>query len=64
MNDLGRIEPWEAYYDEFGRNIARTDYNAGNKAAGIPDTHYHVYEWTQGANHHEIESHVPGKYQP
>ena len=43
VNDKGRVEPWKAYYDEYGRQIGRTDYNAGNKAQGIPDTHYHKY---------------------
>jgi len=38
--DLGRVEPWTAHYDEYGRLIGRTDYNAGNLAEGIPDTHY------------------------
>ena len=41
---MDEIQPWTAYYDEFGRIIARTDYNAGNKTADIPDTHYHLLE--------------------
>ena len=44
VNDRGRVEPWVANYDEYGRLIARTDYNAGNQAQGIPSTHYHTYE--------------------
>lgn len=42
VNDLGRVEPWTAHYDEYGRLVGRTDYNAGNEAQGIPDTHYHT----------------------
>jgi len=57
---LGRVQPWTAYYDEYGRLLARTDYNAGNIAAGILDTHYHVYEWGPGKLPLEIESHVEG----
>lgn len=48
VDDLGRVQPWKAYYDEYGRLVGRTDYNAGNKAQGIPDTHYHTYEWGPG----------------
>ncbi len=61
MNDLGRVEPWEAYYDQYGRLIGRTDFNAGNRAAGIPDVHFHTYEWTPGGRI-ETSSHVPGVY--
>lgn len=65
VNDVGRVEPWTAYYDEYGRLVGRTDYNAGNVAQGIPDTHYHVYDWTTpGAYGQEIMSHMPGEYKP
>ncbi len=64
MNDFGRIEPWTAYYDEYGRNIARTDYNAGNAKENIPDVHYHLYEWIPGKQHHEYAAHVAGEYIP
>jgi hypothetical protein len=37
VNDFGQVQPWTAHYDEFGRMIGRTDFNAGNAAAGIPD---------------------------
>ncbi|EGK3402806.1 hypothetical protein [Salmonella enterica] len=42
INDQNKVQPWTAYYDEYGRLTGRTDYNAGNKTAGIPDTHYHT----------------------
>jgi RHS repeat-associated protein len=45
LTGMDEIQPWTAYYDEFGRIIARTDYNAGNKTADIPDIHYHLFEW-------------------
>ena len=64
IDDLGRIQPWRAHYDEFGRLIARTDYNAGNAAAGIPDVHHHTYRWGPGMNPLETGSHLPGEYVP
>jgi hypothetical protein len=63
-NDLGRLEPWRAHYDQYGRLVARTDFNAGNQAQGIPDIHYHTYRWGRGETPSEIESHVPGVYEP
>jgi hypothetical protein len=44
VDDLGRVQPWRAHYDEYGRLVGRTDFNAGNRAAGISDTHHHVYD--------------------
>ncbi len=64
INDLGEIQPWKAYYDEFGRLIARTDYNAGNIAQKIPDVHYHLYEWGAGKTPYEYGSHIEGEYMP
>ncbi|MCK6503021.1 RHS repeat-associated core domain-containing protein [Myxococcota bacterium] len=64
VNDIGRVEPWRAHFDEYGRLIGRTDYNAGNKAAGIPDIHYHTYEWGRGKTPLETGSHLPGEYVP
>ena len=64
VNDLGQIQPWKAYYDEYGRLIARTDYNAGNIAQGIPDVHYHLYEWGPGKTPYEYGSHIKGEYKP
>jgi YD repeat-containing protein len=63
VNDQGRVEPWRAHYDEFGRQIGRTDYNAGNRAAGIPDTHYTRYQY-DGANRDgmEVGNHTPGEF--
>jgi hypothetical protein len=64
IDDIGRIQPWRAHYDEFGRMIARTDYNAGNLAQRIPDVHYHTFEWVRGAQGREILSHVAGEFLP
>jgi len=64
INDKGRVEPWKAHYDEHGRQIGRTDYNAGNKAQGIPGTHHHTYEYGPGKNGMETGSHLPGEYKP
>jgi RHS repeat-associated protein len=60
--ESGTPQPWVAYYDEYGRLIARTDYNAPNPAAGIPSTHYHIYNWTDG-NPYRDPNHYPGEYQ-
>jgi hypothetical protein len=60
VNDLGQVQPWAANYDEYGRLIARTDFNAGNAAAGIPDIHFHTYEWGPGMTPLETGSHIPG----
>ena len=64
VNDLGQVQPWRAHYDQFGRLIARTDFNAGNAAAGIPDVHHHTYQWGPGMNPLETGSHIPGEYVP
>ncbi|WP_240416814.1 polymorphic toxin-type HINT domain-containing protein [Paenibacillus periandrae] len=64
INDQGRVEPWEAHYDQYGRLTGRTDYNAGNKAQGKPNTHFHVYKWGPGMIPKEIESHKEGVYRP
>ena len=64
MNDLNIVQPWEAHYDQYGRLIARTDYNAGNVAQGIPDTHYHLYKWGPGMSPYAIANHIEGVYMP
>jgi RHS repeat-associated protein len=68
FNDRGpggvREEPWVAHYDQYGRLIGRTDYNAGLPGQGIPDVHYHRFVYGPGKNGHEIEKHVPGEFRP
>jgi RHS repeat-associated protein len=64
INDLGHSQPWRAHYDQYGRLIGRTDYNAGNRAAGIPDIHYHTYKWGPGMTPMESGSHIPGEFVP
>lgn len=64
INDQNKVQPWTAYYDEYGRLTGRTEYNAGNKTAGIPDTHYHTYEWGPEKSPLESGSHIPGEYKP
>ena len=65
VDDLGRVQPWRAHYDGYGRQIARTDFDAGNQAQGIPDVHHHAYEYTaRYPLGREVLSHVPGEYQP
>jgi RHS repeat-associated protein len=59
----GRIEPWEAHYDQYGRQTGRTDYNAGNKADNTPDTHYHTYGYRNGIRY-PIDDHAPGVLAP
>lgn len=38
IDDLGRVQPWKASYDNFGRLIERTDWNAANSAFNINAT--------------------------
>jgi YD repeat-containing protein len=66
IDDIARVMPWRAHYDEFGRLIARTDYNAANKAHGIAATHYHTYDWlwSGGTQIREVLSHIPGEFLP
>ena len=64
VNNLGTVQPWEAHYDAYGRIVARTDYNAGNLAQGIPSTHYHLYEWGTGTVAHPYANHIEGVYKP
>jgi hypothetical protein len=59
INNLGRVEPWRAHYDAFGRQIARTDFNAGNKTAGIPAIHHVLYGYNNGIRF-TIRNHIPG----
>jgi hypothetical protein len=62
INHQGRIEPWLAHYDEFGRLEARTNFNAGNRAADIPDIRHHTYDWGVDKTPMETRSHIPGAY--
>jgi hypothetical protein len=63
VNDLGHIQPWRAHYDDFGRMVGRTDYNAGNRAAGIPSTHYERWEYnSQFPLGRKVENHMPGEF--
>jgi RHS repeat-associated protein len=67
VNNLGKVQPWRAHYDEFGRMIGRTDYNAGNIKDGIPDIHHHTYGYFGGrtsGSWMEIGSHLPGEFRP
>jgi len=69
INDLGQVQPWKAHYDEFGRLVGRTDYNAANKAEGYAATHYHVYGYrgnprSLGGQVLKIKSHIPGEFTP
>jgi len=67
VDDLGRVQPWRAHYDEFGRQIGRTDYNAENKAKGYPATHYHTYGRVgakRSGRRVDILSHEPGEFVP
>ena len=59
---MGRVEPWKAYYDEYGRIIARIDYNAGNIAEGIANIHYHLFRWGQGEIAFAYANHIAGEY--
>jgi RHS repeat-associated protein len=58
-----RVQSWKAYYDEYGRLRARTDYNAKNVAHRIADTHYHTYFY-DNTYIYQTAKHVPGEYSP
>ncbi|MEM7049914.1 MAG: RHS repeat-associated core domain-containing protein, partial [Acidobacteriota bacterium] len=63
IDDLGRVQPWKAHYDEYGRQVGRTDFNAGNRSQGIPDTHYHRTEYSAQFPHGKSAGdHVPGEF--
>ena len=64
VNDLGHVQPWRAHYDQYGRLIGRTDFNAGNKAANIPSIHYHTYGLQPDGTIFETGSHIPGVFWP
>ena len=62
LDDLGRLHPWRAHYDQFGRLIARTDWDPRD-LPGIPFVHHHTYQWTRGGRI-ETGAHIPGEYLP
>ncbi len=63
VDDLGRSQPWTAHYDEYGRQVARTDYNAGNRTQGIPDIHYHLTTYDdQFPDGCRLKEHFLGEY--
>lgn len=69
VDDIGRVQPWRAHYDEYGRMIGRTDYNAANKVEGYASTHYHTYGYRGnpsgfGGQSLETGSHIPGEFAP
>ncbi len=65
INNKGRVEPWTAHYDKHGRQIGRTDYNAGNKTQGIPSTHHHTKEYNaRYPLGRSTGDHIPGEYKP
>ncbi len=66
IDDRGFIQPWSAHYDEFGRPVERTDFNAGNVAENIDDTHHHLYDYNSSSAAHGNSfggistDHIPG----
>jgi len=69
VNNLGQPEPWIAYYDQYGRMIARTDYALGDLTQGIEPTHYHVYSYPPFSvddpeGKAPFGDHFPGEYNP
>ena len=69
VDDLGRVQPWRAHYDDFGRQIGRTDYNAANKVEGYASTHSHTYGYEGnpsgwGGRYSETGKHIPGEFTP
>jgi hypothetical protein len=68
VNDLGQVEPYQAHYDEYGRQVGRTDYTGGNATQGIPPIHHHatIYtpEFPAGLDLPPALDHAPGEYSP
>ena len=59
IDDLGRVQPWKASYDNFGRLIERTDWNAANSAFNINATHHHIFQYLPKGQVNSI-NHIPG----
>lgn len=59
INDIGIVQPWKASYDNFGRLMERTDWNAANKAHGIDAIHHHLYQYLPKGQVKSID-HIPG----
>lgn len=59
VNDKGRVEPWNAKYDQYGMQIERTDFNAGNMKQNIPSTHYHTKTYLPKGQIYRVD-HIPG----
>ncbi len=64
MNDLGRVEPWKAHYDEYGRLTAGQTMMPETQRMGSLIIHHHTYEWGPGKTPLETGSHIPGEYVP
>jgi len=61
-DNAGKIEPWEAWYDEFGRELVRNDYNSFDPTViGKTGVHHHKYHLV-GNNWTKIDEHFEGKY--
>ena len=66
VDEDGIVQPWQAWYDRFGRQIARTDW--GNTQHHT-DPHYHVYnpntsQMWRGSGPIIVKNHEPGIYKP
>jgi YD repeat-containing protein len=59
VNDQGKLQPWNAKYDTYGRLIERTDFNAGNLKQNIPSTHYHTILYLPKGQFNGV-NHIPG----
>ena len=53
----GRAEPWVAHYDEYGRQIGRTDYTRGPHG-----THHHTREYLEYPDNVKVTDHIEGVY--
>lgn len=59
IDNIGRVQPWTAAYDKYGRFIERTDWNAANKAYGIEAIHHHTQRYLPKLQIEKID-HIPG----
>jgi len=56
------VQLWSAHYEEYGRQIGRSDMNAADKVQRIGDTHRDKYNYASGCR--MSNDHVPARYEP
>lgn len=61
VDDIGQAQPWDANYDQYGRQVWRNDFT--DLPAGThPNPHYHVREFGRGQNPYQEFGPIPGTH--